>query len=100
MFKVNGERSPTEVYSDFRSSVLQILSAHKGSAPAVVVVPNGDARPDDERPPDAADRDPSERPKHATDPVVPVVSVDRRHRSQPAAFPRVICVVGEWNGRV
>lgn len=38
--KVNGERSPAEVYNDFRSSVLQILSAHK--APMPVKVPNGE----------------------------------------------------------
>jgi len=37
--KVNGERSPTEVYNDFRSSVLQILSSHKSPAP--VAVANG-----------------------------------------------------------
>lgn len=37
--KVNGERNPTEVYSDFRSAVLQILSAHRTPVPAIV--PNG-----------------------------------------------------------
>lgn len=41
--KVNGERNPAEVYNDFRSSVLQILSAHR--TPISVTVPNGNAVP-------------------------------------------------------
>ncbi|VVC25870.1 Hypothetical protein CINCED_3A019684 [Cinara cedri] len=43
LISVNGERNPTEVYNDFRSSVLQILSAHR--TPVPVTVPNGNAVP-------------------------------------------------------
>lgn len=90
--KVNGERSPTEVYNDFRSSVLQILSAHKSPAP--VAVPNGIVRvdnPSTRQPEVVADRPSSHR---TVDHVPEPLATDRV--SQPETFPRTIYVVGEW----
>lgn len=89
--KVNGERSPTEVYNDFRSSVLQILSAHKSPAP--VAVANGTVPVDN---PGAGQPEVDvERPSsHRT---IDLVSEPRATDivSEPETFPRTICVVGE-----
>ncbi|XP_025198830.1 adenylate kinase isoenzyme 5 [Melanaphis sacchari] len=90
LISVNGERSPTEVYNDFRSSVLQILSSYKSPAP--VIVANGTVRTDNpgteqpevdaERPSNHFTVDPAPEPR-ATERV-----------SEPETFPRVIFVVG------
>lgn len=90
LISVNGERSPTEVYNDFRSSVLQILSAYKSPAP--VIVANGTVRVDNpgtEQPEVEAERPNSHLPvDHVPEPQ----TTDRV--SKPETFPRVIFVVG------
>ncbi|CAI6355854.1 unnamed protein product [Macrosiphum euphorbiae] len=90
LISVNGERSPTEVYNDFRSSVLQILSAHKSPAP--VAVANGTVPVDN---PGAGQPEVDvERPSsHRT---IDLVSEPRATDlvSEPETFPRTICVVG------
>lgn len=82
--KVNGERSPTEVYNDFRSSILQILSAYK--APVPVTVPNGNAhvlKIDAQNPKDETENQVFEDPQTSN------------QNAQPKTFPRVIWVVGK-----
>uniref|UniRef100_A0A2S2NRY9 Adenylate kinase isoenzyme 5 n=1 Tax=Schizaphis graminum TaxID=13262 RepID=A0A2S2NRY9_SCHGA len=108
LISVNGERSPTEVYNDFRSSVLQILSAYKSPAP--VVVANGTVpadNPGTEQPEVDAKRPNSHlsvnlvpEPR-ATDRVSEPRATDRVSESrvadrvsEPETFPRVIFVVG------
>jgi len=98
--KVNGERSPTEVYNDFRSSVLQILSAHKSPAP--VSVANGTVpvdNPGTGQPEVDVERPSSHRTiDHVPEPrVTNLVSEPRATDlvSEPKTFPRTICVVGE-----
>lgn len=89
--KVNGERSPTEVYNDFRSSVLQILISHKSPAP--VAVTNGTVpvdRSDIGQPEVVAERLTSHR---AVDIMPEPRATDLV--SKPETFPRTICVVGE-----
>jgi len=89
--KVNGERSPTEVYNDFRSSVLQILSAHKSPAP--VAVANGTVPVDNQGtgPPEVDVERPS---SHRAIDLVPEPRA-MNLVSEPETFPRTICVVGE-----
>jgi len=89
--KVNGERSPTEVYNDFRSSVLQILSAHKSPAP--VTVANGTV---------PVDRSGTGQPELVAECMTSHRAVDQVTEpratdlvSKPETFPRTICVVGE-----
>ncbi|KAE9528645.1 hypothetical protein AGLY_012220 [Aphis glycines] len=90
LISVNGERSPTEVYNDFRSSVLQILSAYKSPAP--VIVANGTVsvdNPGTKQPEVEAERPNSHLPvDHVPEPQ----TTDRV--SKPETFPRVIFVVG------
>lgn len=89
--KVNGERSPTEVYSDFRSSVLQILSAHKNPAP--VAVANGTV-PVDRQGTEQPEVDVERPNSHHTVNLVPEPRATD-FVSEPETFPRTICVVGE-----
>lgn len=74
--KVNGERNPTEVYSDFRSSVLQILSAHRTSVPVIVssgnhtapvIVPSGNHTAPVQHSDDGGGGGGVERPDHGDD---------------------------------
>lgn len=95
--KVNGERSPSEVYSDFRSSVLQILSAHKSPAP--VAVANGTVpvdNPGTEQPEVDVERPSSH---HIVDlmpePRATDLVSEPKKDPEPETFPRTICVVGE-----
>jgi hypothetical protein len=101
---VNGERSPTEVYNDFRSSVLQILSAYKSPAP--VVVANGTV-PADNPGTEQPEVDAAERPNsHLSVNLVPEPRATDRvseprvadHVLETETFPRVIFVVGEYFG--
>lgn len=85
--KVNGERSPVEVYNDFRSSVLQILSAYK----APVTVPNSvivHSNNDDKRLENDTQR--------LTDGRV-LIHLSTDIDSQPIKYPKVIFVVGKYN---
>lgn len=92
--KVNGERNPAEVYNDFRSSVLQILSAHKNSTS--VAIPNGMAVHLN----NDTVRQGQENTTHlhsdgsgnnqTPDPIY------AEHGSQPITYPRVIFVVGKY----
>ncbi|XP_060848163.1 uncharacterized protein LOC132927686 [Rhopalosiphum padi] len=100
LISVNGERSPTEVYNDFRSSVLQILSAYKSPAP--VVVANGTV-PADNPGTEQPEVDAAERPNsHLSVNLVPEPRATDRvseprvadHVSETETFPRVIFVVG------
>lgn len=105
--KVNGERSPAEVYTDFRSSVLQILSAHKSPAPVAVAngtvpvdglgtvpVDGPDTAPVDSQGTGQPEVD-AERPSsHRTVDLVPE-SRATDLVSKTETFPRTICVVGE-----
>lgn len=84
---MNGERNPTDVYNDFRSSVLQILSAHQG--PVHVVVPNGVVRANDDAVLGVDDAVDAITANNASDPAT------ANHDAQPTTYPRVICVVGE-----
>ncbi|XP_015373047.1 PREDICTED: adenylate kinase isoenzyme 5 [Diuraphis noxia] len=90
LISVNGERSPTEVYNDFRSSVLQILSAHK--SPTTVAVTNGTVPVDRSgtgQPEVVAERPTS---NHTVDIVPEPRATDLVLK--PETFPRTICVVG------
>ncbi|XP_025405073.1 adenylate kinase isoenzyme 5 [Sipha flava] len=98
LISINGERSPIEVYNDFRSSVLQILSAHKNPVP--IAIPNGNvhSNPDTEQPKtDTAHPNDNltEYPNDGTENHDPVES-DRTtgYDPGPMRFPRVIFVVG------
>ncbi|XP_022174569.1 adenylate kinase isoenzyme 5 [Myzus persicae] len=90
LISVNGERSPTEVYSDFRSSVLQILSAHKNPAP--VAVANGTV-PVDRQGTEQPEVDVERPNSHHTVNLVPEPRATD-FVSEPETFPRTICVVG------
>jgi len=89
--QVNGERNPTEVYNDFRSSVLQILSAHKSAVP--VVVPNGVVRSNvgSVLQDDAVGSNNNDATNNVSDPIT------ANNDAQPTTTnPRVIFVVGKW----
>lgn len=91
--KVNGERNPTEVYNDFRSSILQILSAHKSSIPADI--PNGTAVHSNKI---AVHQNQENTQNPGTDTGENNHVTNQKiaeYDSQPVGYPRIIFVVGK-----
>lgn len=68
LFQVNGERNPSEVYSDFRTAVLRIIGSQEGKKNGVIS--NGDIN---------------------TAPPVTVASV---YKPPAKGYPPVIWVIG------
>lgn len=102
---MNGERSPTEVYNDFRSSVLQTLSAHQATT-SLTQLPNGNVAQsnDDDT---GRQNDDTERPNdHDTEGLNNLAAVNQvinrkatdNGSQQPETikkYPTIICVVGK-----
>ncbi|XP_050527021.1 adenylate kinase isoenzyme 5 isoform X2 [Daktulosphaira vitifoliae] len=86
LISVNGERSPSEVYNDFRSSVLQILSAHRFNETSPPALSNGHI-PNHQN--IASNRNAEEVLTRET-----VIEPNDSHHLKHSNYPKVICVVG------